>query len=66
MAHLMISAAHKSSGKTSVSAGIAAALTRRGLKVQPFKKGLYDGVDPAGSNHNAATGTSTEESRSSE
>ena len=37
MAHLMISAAHKSSGKTSVSVGIAAALSRRGLTVQPAK-----------------------------
>lgn len=36
---LLIAAARKSSGKTVIAIGLAAALADQGLKVQPFKKG---------------------------
>jgi cobyrinic acid a,c-diamide synthase len=39
MAHFLISAAHKSSGKTTLAIGLCAELQRRGLRVAPFKKG---------------------------
>jgi cobyrinic acid a,c-diamide synthase len=49
---IFISAAHKSSGKTTISIGLCSALKKMGMNVSPFKKGP-DYIDPIWLSHAA-------------